>query len=149
FELVWDSNRASHLRELAPIARRVLLDDRQVVAATTTRPVGAELRGNVLFILSPAQGSLAMGGFQFGESDTFDAQPLQYIEKELDQLKKVRARAGLSAPDELLLSEDDEAIDLVLNRLAEQPWDIVHFAGHSVCADNGEVFLLLPGPDGP
>ena len=149
FELVWDSNRATHLRELAPIARRLLLDGRQIVGTPSTYPVGAELRGRVLFILSPAHGSLSIEGLRFGESDTFAAQELQYITKELDQLKAVRKKAGLCAPEELLFSEEDEPIDLVLDRLAEKPWDIVHFAGHSVCADNGEVFLLLPGGEGP
>jgi len=149
FELVWDNYRAMHLRELAPIARRLVLDDRQIVGKPSHRLVRKGSYSKVLFISSPAHGSLYIQGLRFGESETFKAAKLEFIQQELDQLKKIRADAKLPEPKELLLSENEKQIDLVLKTLAKKQWDIVHFAGHSVCANDGEVFLLLPGPQGP
>jgi len=149
FELVWDTNKNRHLRELAPIARRLLLDEREVIVGSGMRSTGSHLTGDVLFILSPADGSLSVSGSQFAGARTFEAQKLEHIKKELDDLKKARKGAGLAAPKELVLSPDANQNDLVKGRLQNGLWDIVHFAGHSVCADNGEVFLLLPGKEGP
>jgi hypothetical protein len=149
FELVWDGNREQHLRELAPVARRVLLNENQRINVPPAPAAEANVTGRVLFIRSPAHGSLAMEGRQFTGETTFNAKRLQYLGKEFSQLKRVRLAAQLAEPVQLQLSSNGATLDKVLEHLAAGPWDIVHFAGHSVCADDGNVFLLLPGSRGP
>jgi CHAT domain-containing protein len=102
-----------------------------------------------LFIRSQAHGSLVMEGRRFAGEAAFNAGHLSFIGEEIKQLKKARKAAQLAEPVVLTLSNRSAVVDDVLEKLAKGPWDIVHFAGHSVCADNGDVFLLLPGSRGP
>jgi hypothetical protein len=148
FELIWDDNREQHLRELAPVARRVLLTDSERIAFPVAA-TEANVTGRVLFIHSQAHGSLVMEGRRFAGEVAFAAGQLLSIAEEIKQLKKARRAAQLEEPVVLRLSNRNTVVDNVLDKLADGPWDIVHFAGHSVCADNGDVFLLLPGSRGP
>jgi hypothetical protein len=148
FELIWDANREQHLRELAPIARRVLLTESQVIALPED-VTEENVTGRVLFIRSQAHGSLVMEGRRFAGEAAFNAGHLSFVGEEIKQLKKARRAAQLAEPVVLTLSNRSTVVDDVLEKLAKGPWDIVHFAGHSVCADNGDVFLLLPGSRGP
>src|SRR5262249_41960361 len=149
FELVWDGNRERHLRELAPVARRVLLREDERVNILKVRPADAIATGRLLFIRSPAHGALLLEGRQFKTKPTFTAKQLRFLGEEIKSLRKVRKAADLVDPVELRLSNRGNAVKDVLERVADGPWDVVHFAGHSVCADDGEVFLLLPGKSGP
>lgn len=149
FELVWDCNRERHLRELAPVARRVLLREDERINMPRERPAEATLTGRVLFIRSPAHGALLLEGRQFGPNSTFTARELLFLSAEIKELREARKAAHLPKPVELPLSSRRKAAKDVLKKVADGPWDIVHFAGHSVCADGGEVFLLLPGSSGP
>jgi CHAT domain len=148
FELVWDGNRERHLRELAPVARRVLLRADERINMPWERPEEATVTGRVLFIRSPARGALLLEGRQFDHNSTFTARELLFLSEEIKKLRQARKAAHLPEPVELRLSSHRNAVEEVLEKVADGPWDIVHFAGHSVCADDGEVFLLLPGSQG-
>jgi CHAT domain-containing protein len=88
-------------------------------------------------------------GRQFDHNPTFTARELLFLSEEIKMLRKARKAAHLPEPVELRLSSRRNAAKDVLEKVADGPWDIVHFAGHSVYADDGEVFLLLPGSRGP
>jgi CHAT domain-containing protein len=149
FELVWDGKRERHLRELAPVARRVLLREEEQISIPRARPAEATLTGRVLFIRSPAHGTLRLDGYRFSNSPTFPTKQLLFLGEEIKKLRKVRKAAHLAEPVELRLSNRRNAVKDVIEKVGDGPWDIVHFAGHSVRADNGEVFLLLPGRSEP
>jgi hypothetical protein len=38
-----------------------------------------------------------------------------------------------------------DSVVTIEDAIGEGPWDIVHYCGHSVRADDGDVFLVLPG----
>jgi len=145
FEMLYDPNKKNFVRSLAPVARRVCLssESRTATALANTTP----LTGHVLFVKSDAHGryefSGPSGARMFGRLGALTA--------EFDAVAKSRADAGLAPPEELALTVGGTALTQLQQRLAAAPSDttpalqIIHYAGHSIRADDDTTYLILPG----
>jgi CHAT domain len=147
FDLVFDSDKNLFLRETAPVARRIFINDAAFLRKPGTTVRRTVLTGRVLFIRSDAHGSLQVPGRTFNKEQSFEVKRLQYLDDEYQGLVNAREKAGLSRPEFLDLHGHASPQEALLTRLEAGPWDIVHFAGHSVRDDSGEVLLLLPGAE--
>ena len=145
FEMLYDTNKANFVRSLAPVARRVCLssESRTAVALPNTKP----LTGHVLFVKSDAH-----GGYEFSGPDGARMfGHLRALKTEFDAVAKSRADAGRAPPEELALTVGGNAMTQLQERLEAAPCDktpalqIIHYAGHSIRADDDTTYLILPG----
>jgi hypothetical protein len=142
FELIRHPAANAFLREVSPIARRMLLDS----ANEFRQPPKSARDGDerVLFVGANVDGSLAVPGCTFDGSPTAKLGNLTGIDLEWQEIEK--AYAGSQRACERLDLLVGKPIDQLEAKLSEGRWDIVHFSGHSKCADDGKnVFLVLPG----
>src|SRR6185437_680915 len=63
----------------------------------------------------------------------------------LTLIKTARSEMKCSPPEKCLLETGDDSVNKLEAAIGNGPWDIVHFCGHSVRADDKEVFIVLPG----
>jgi hypothetical protein len=150
FELLYDTAKKEFVRALAPVARRICL---KTATMTATPLVSAQtFTGPVLFIKSDAHGSCVLPGTRFGGSPELVLSQLSSLDGEFAGAEA--GRAGVdpprARPDLLALSAGtDAAAALQHVLLPPSPGvaglQIVHFSGHSVQADDGSVYLILPG----
>jgi hypothetical protein len=150
FELLYDAAKQDFVRSLAPVARRICLK----AAAMTATPLASAqtFTGPVLFIRSDAHGSCLLPGTRFGGSPELVLAPLLSLDQEFASAETARAEAHPpgSPPDLVALAAGMDAVAALRAKLGPPPPDvpgpqIVHFAGHSVQADDGTVYLILPG----
>lgn len=152
FELLYDTAKQNFVRALAPVARRICLSP---TSRTATALAGAKsLLGPVLFVKSNAHGSHVLPGALFGGQPKLVLAPLLALNDEFEGVRAARAAARQTSrpPDLLELADGKDALtrlrDALLARSDGTPApQILHYAGHSVQADDGTVYLVLPGPD--
>jgi hypothetical protein len=150
FELLYDADKKDFVRSLAPVARRLCL---KATAMTATPLVSAQtFTGPVLFIKSDAHGSCVLPGARFGGDFELVLSQLQSLDKEFVHVEAARAEVDppRSPPDLLALTAGIDAVAALERKLRPTLPDlprpqIVHFAGHSIQADDGTVYLILPG----
>ena len=142
FELLYDTNKREFVRSLAPVARRIGLKE---VHRTATPLAGTRtFSGRLLFIKSNAHGLLEIPGTLFGGKPQLVLPELESLDEEFDKI--VRARVGMTT-DPLNLEAGVDcmgALERALQSAAGCVPEIVHFSGHSVQADDGSVYLILP-----
>jgi hypothetical protein len=145
FEMLYDPNKKNFVRSLAPVARRVCLSS----ASRTARVLAnrTPLIGHVLFVKSDAH-----GGYDFsGPSGARMFGRLGALKAEFDAVAKSRTDGGLAPPEELALTVGGTALTQLQQRLIAAPSDrtpalqIIHYAGHSIRADDDATYLILPG----
>jgi hypothetical protein len=149
FELLYDTVKKDFVRSLAPVARRICLKPASV---TSTPLVSTQtFTGPFLFVKSDAHGSFVMPGTRFGGNPELILSPLESLDEEFSGARSGRADAkpSLNPPILLELTSGAHAIEALQGALGRSPEvpeiQIVHFAGHSVQADDGSVYLILPG----
>jgi hypothetical protein len=147
FDLVFDCDKNLFLREAAPVARRIFINDAACLQKSGRAVRRSVLGGRVLFIRSDAYGSLQIPGRTFNKESSFEVRRLQHLDAEYQGLINARREAGLPEPEFLDLRGQASPQEALLTRLEDGPWDIVHFAGHSARDDSEEVLLLLPGAE--
>ncbi|MGP0089137.1 MAG: CHAT domain-containing protein [Xanthobacteraceae bacterium] len=150
FELLYDTSKNHFVRSLAPVARRICLHD----GSLTAKPLAnaKSLSGPLLFVKSNAHGSLVLRGNLFNGKARLVFPKLDALDAEFEGVQRARAEARSEAPAPIQLSLTAGQDTVTLLREAMLPQDgrtpqlqILHFAGHSVRADDGAVFLILPG----
>lgn len=142
-ELVATANNGEYLRSASPLARRVSVP---TVHYDPERAAGARGRKgpvNVLFILSNVDGSVSIPPHRFKGLDPFPLRELGHIRTECEQTTELYGRENVQVCD---LQVGANNFQTLTAAFAKGPYDIVHFAGHSVRSDQtGDVFLVLPG----
>jgi hypothetical protein len=103
--------------------------------------------GPMLFIKSDAHGLCDIPNVNGQPRSTFDR--LKSLDQELSIVEQARSRSGRSPVclADLLPGTDGHAIvaeALAPGSAGTSALQIVHFAGHSVQADDGTVYLILP-----
>ncbi|WP_207483959.1 CHAT domain-containing protein [Arenibaculum pallidiluteum] len=152
FELVYDRAKKDFVRALAPVARRICLHaDAWVAHAPEQRatPECQRLTDGVLFVASNAHGIGRVPGAYFNFRADLHLAPLKAIDLEAEALRRAREANMLDAPEIISLEPGMEADKRLRERLSGAAMSgvgIVHYAGHSVRADEHDrVFLVLPG----
>lgn len=144
FELVSTANAGEYLRDVHPIARKLV--PRQQHGDPDRGPAKDRGRRRVLFIVSDVDGLLQVTGRRFKGKDIASLRSLAHLQAELDQ---ARTLYGADEFEQVVLTPDQDNIDVISRALDGHTFDIVHFAGHSLRADGtGEVYLALPAPPG-
>jgi len=150
FELLYDTAKKEFIRSLAPVARRICLKDTTVTA--TPLASAQKFTGPLLFIKSDAHGSCVIPGTRFNGDPELVLPQLTWLDAEFAGAAAGRAEAEKRRPrpDLLELTAGTDAISLLEQALSRRSTDAsgpqsVHFAGHSVQADDGSVYLILPG----
>lgn len=149
FELLYDTNKGNFVRALAPIARRVCLNPESRTATVLHNT--KSLTEHVLFVKSDAHGTYEFSGSSFGGKQKLSLAPLKALIAEFDTVEKERVKAGRAPPELLALAIGGSASTQLKERLAASPSDttpmlqILHYAGHSIQADDGTIYLILPG----
>jgi len=150
FELLYDTAKRNFIRALAPVARRICLDP----ASRTAAPLVGEqpLSGPILFVKSDAHGSHALAGTLFSGSPKLLLSPLKELDNEFREVCAAYAAVdqGACALELLALTSGQDTITCLRNKLLPPSGgipmpQILHYAGHSVQADDGSVYLVLPG----
>ena len=153
FEAIWDRHRMKFLRDMAPMARQILLRPSEA----TVHPAGAlgmasapspstRHTGPLLVIQSnTGSGTLGVKGHTFDRAETRSFSRLPDLDEELTQIKAARTQRQLPPPVTCRLETGDDCASKLEEAVGKGPWDIVHFCGHSVKADDQEVFIVLPG----
>lgn len=148
FELLYDTAKMDFIRSLAPVARRMCLNAGSMIAAPLAS--AQTFTGPLLFIKSNAHGSCMIPGVRFGGEPELVLSPLESLDAEFDEVVAARAGANTRRSKPLLLeleagSDSLSALEQALQRSGGQKLEIIHFTGHSVQADDGNVYLILPG----
>ncbi|WP_024512244.1 CHAT domain-containing protein [Bradyrhizobium sp. ARR65] len=147
FELLYDTDKSDFIRSLAPVARRMCLNAASMIAAPLAS--AQTFTGPLLFIKSNAHGSYEIPGTRFKGDPELVLSPLESLDTEFEEVTAARAQAKTARSPPLLLeleagSDSLSALEKALQP-AGQSLEIVHFTGHSVQADDGNVYLILPG----
>jgi hypothetical protein len=141
FELVATANEGQYLRAVRPLARKLIVKEEHrdpnrglKACATNTR---------VLFIKADVSGALSVRNHKFKQKDSSLLKPLARLDEECREVRK------LYDPEQFLLLEllpGEDNVKKINQCLRDGPFDVVHFAGHSVRSDTTtQVFLALPG----
>jgi hypothetical protein len=151
FEVLRDSEKKQFIRQIAPLARRIMLPPGSEIvsaerarAASRTRP-DIRLTGPVLFIESDGRGTMIVGGHRFEGKPKFDVERIPNISEEFADINAAREQRQREPPTRCVLAYDGRARQQLERSVSSRNWDIIHYSGHSVRADDGEVFLVLPG----
>jgi hypothetical protein len=154
FEAMRDRARDKFVRDMSPLARRILLRPTESVVsangagAATTLSTTARLTGRMLLIQSDTgSGALRVGHHRFKGQEARSFSRLPDLAAEIEGIKQMRLDARLDAPEVCLLRIAEDNADTLEKALAVGPWDIVQYCGHSVRSDDGEVFLVIPGKE--
>lgn len=145
FELLYDSKKAEYIRSLAPVARRICLKSATLTATPLSQ--AQSFRGPMLFIKSDARGLCDIPNVNRQPRLMFEQ--LKSLDQELSIVQQARAKSNRSP---LCLADLPPGMDghaIVAEALAScatgaPALEIVHFAGHSIQADDGNVYLILP-----
>ncbi|MGH7069548.1 MAG: CHAT domain-containing protein [Acetobacteraceae bacterium] len=152
FELLYDPPKKDFVRALSPVARRIHLSPGAVIhkaSAEDSRP--QPLNGPVLFVQSDAHGKLVGSGITFRKSDELALDKLEGLEAELRGARSAwkRKNKPIRSIKLRVRSCHGDALKQLCRALSppdkELRPQILHFAGHSVCHDRGELYLVLPG----
>lgn len=143
FDLLYDAAKQAFVRSLAPVARRISLK----MAQRTAMPLASAktFDGRLLFIKSNASGSCEIPGTLFGGKSKLFLPSLESLDREFEGIRRVRDKLVTTMLD---LEAGDDCIDALEDALkpsAGPPLEIIQFSGHSVRADDGSVYLMLPG----
>lgn len=140
FEIISTRNRLEYLRFVYPVARR-LLPKQEHVDANRLRSTGRP-RQRVLFIVSNVAGFFEVPGLEFKTERRPSLRKLAHLESELAAVQGLYGDRLVP----LVLKAGQDNVARIRAALQEARFDIVHFAGHSLRADDeGQVFLALPG----
>lgn len=140
FELVATENKDEYLRYVYPLSRK--LSAREVHRSPDRLVADARHRRKVLFILSDVQGILSVPGQTFKGQSSLSLNPLKQLRTELNKVRKLYGAGNVTVLTLRRKRDNSAAIDRVFR---DEKFDIVHFAGHSLRADqNGQVYLVLP-----
>jgi CHAT domain-containing protein len=106
--------------------------------------------GPLLFIKSNAHGSCEIPGTRFSGEPELVLSPLESLDAEFKEVMAARAEANPPRSKPILLeleagSDSLSALQQALRPSGGQRLEIIHFTGHSVQADDGSVYLILPG----
>jgi hypothetical protein len=152
FEVIRDSNRAKYVRDMSPMARRILLSPSESTfgangtGAASGFSASTGLTGPLLVIQSnTGRGTLRVGRHTFLGAEARSFTRLPDLESELTLIDTARTQMNCSPPQKCLLETGDDSANKIEAAIGNGPWDIVHFCGHSVRADDKEVFIVLPG----
>jgi hypothetical protein len=153
FEAIWDRHRKKFIRDMSPMARQILLVPSEstfgasgALNGASTLSASNQLTGPLLVIKSnTGAGTLRVGRHTFRGAATRSFSRLPDLEKELTSIKTARAKVNCSPPAECVLETGEDSAAKIEAAIGNGPWDIVHFCGHSVRADDNEVFIVLPG----
>ena len=141
FELIQHPDRADFMRQVSPVARRVLLEPQQML-----RQIENESQADfnsVLYVLSDVEGVLSVRDCTFEKKETATFGRLMGLEEEWQAVEAAHTQAGRSCRK--LELRPGDAIG-ALQAEMQFGCDIVHYSGHSIRADDGkDVFLVLPG----
>jgi hypothetical protein len=148
FELLYDQPKENFVRFLSPVARRICLQKESLIA--TPLASAQSFSGPVLFVKSDAHGVQELPGVKFGGRPQLVLPKLAALDAEFEGIRTAREEAELPHPELLSLQAGPlDALAQLREKMAaplqDAPWQILHFAGHSVRADDGTVFLVLPG----
>lgn len=153
FEALRDRAKDKFVRAISPVARRIpleasetLVPDELSIPTGPSRPMRKRLIGPMLIIKSDSGlGTLRVQDhtFDFQDSQTFHRLP--DLDTEAKNIIEVRALHNRSATKLCALTPGKDNIDILESEVKRRKWEIVHYCGHSVRADNDEVFLVLPG----
>ncbi|MCK1481026.1 CHAT domain-containing protein [Bradyrhizobium sp. 197] len=149
FEAMRDPDRAKYIRDMSPMARRILLSPSELTFGEGTASefsASTRLTGPLLVIQSNSGlGTLRVGRHTFDGVEARSFTRLPDLARELTLVQAARTQMNLSPPETCLLEIGDDSANKLEAAIGDGPWDIVHFCGHSVRADDKEVFLVLPG----
>lgn len=143
FELVATENDGEYLRGVHPIVRK--LTPRQP-HRNPNRALRRDGAGNrVLLISAKVNGSMTIPGHLFKKRQPARLGPLNHLRDELRRVKSECKKRGIAVTSLSLAARNDN-LKKITSALQAGPFDVVHFAGHSVRSDTtGQVFLALPG----
>jgi hypothetical protein len=152
FEAIRDRNRAKYVRDMSPMARRILLSPSESTfgangpGAASGFSASTRLTGPLLVIQSDTGlGTLRVGRHTFDGVEARSFTRLPDLASELTLIKTARTQMSCSPPKKCLLETGDDSANKLEAAIGNGPWDVVHFCGHSVRADDKEVFIVLPG----
>jgi len=153
FEALRDRAKDRFIRSISPVARRILLDQSETLvsdfvrpAPKQSRPVRKSLTGPMLIIKSDSGlGTLQVEDHTFDRQDTQTFHRLPDLDTEVAGIIKARATNARAMTKLCPLRAGSDNIDVLEKAIKSRSWQIVHYCGHSVRADNHEVFLVLPG----
>jgi hypothetical protein len=153
FEALRDRVRDKFVRDMSPLARRIVLRPQQsTVAANAFPDVASVVAGKggdgvkVLVILSDTKtGILRVAHHTFHNKDSVSFKRILDLKDELENISKAWNGKQGSNLTARTLSTGQDSVSALEDAVGQGPWHIVHYCGHSVRADDGEVFLVLPG----
>jgi hypothetical protein len=156
FEALRDRVRDKFVRDMSPLARRIVLRPHQsTVAANEFPDVASVLAGKsgggvrVLVILSdPKTGVLRVAHHTFHNEEAVSFRRIPDLKAELENISKAWGGKQHSTLTACPLSTGEDSARVLEDAVRGGPWHIVHYCGHSIRADDGDVFLVLPG-NGP
>ncbi|SEF13979.1 CHAT domain-containing protein [Burkholderia sp. WP9] len=152
FEALRDCVRRKFVRDMSPLARRILLRPSQATVAeddaTSVLAAKKALTGRTLVIVSnPGRGTLSVGRHTFRRQEAQSFRRLPDLDAERSDISTARLARDLEEPAQCVLKTGEDSIARLEAAVGDGPWDIVHFCGHSVRADDDDVFLVLPGQE--
>jgi hypothetical protein len=139
FELIQHPDRVSFMRQISPIARRLILEPEQLIRRMGS--LSKDHFGSVLCVFSDVEGVFSVPSCTFGNDKKKRFGHLKGLEEEWQAINGAYSNSSTKC-EKLDLTSNDPIGDL--ERALEPGYDIVHYSGHSIRADNGEVFLVLP-----
>jgi hypothetical protein len=146
FEVIgYGPGNEEYMRYVAPIARKLSLKPAQVLRGIGPLN-GAEGRkqGAVLFISSDVSGFLSYNNKTFKGENPYRLGKLKHLDEEREEVLSAYGRNYVHPVD---LKDSADPVKAMTDALEQGPWDVIHFAGHSVQADGDrEVVLALPDP---
>jgi hypothetical protein len=145
FEVVaYGDGKDEYIRYAAPIARKLLLKPNEVLGdAEQPRLIERKNHRAVLFIMAAASGVLRVTNKTFDGKDCVLLRKLDHLGAERQAVLDVY---GLDQVHSVDLTNAADPVGEMTTALQQGPWDVIHFAGHSVQADQDrQVFLALPG----
>jgi hypothetical protein len=140
-ELVATANQNEYLRSVRPLARKLIVPECHINPDRALRACRPDCR--VLYIGSNVTGTLSVPGQTFKRQSSLFLRSLPKLKDELAMIRTLYPNGHLR---ELALVERQDNIKALRDAFRDGPFDVVHFAGHTVRADGtNQVYLALPG----
>jgi DNA-binding NarL/FixJ family response regulator len=147
FELVATENgkeymREEYLREIVPIVRKLTVKEQH---NDPDRPLTTRHNDGraVLFLKAPVQGALRVDGHYFKGQEVAKLEELKHLDREMHGVIEIYGENQVAMVD---LTKATDPVEAMRDAFKRGPYEVIHFAGHSVRSDVGnEVFLALPG----
>jgi hypothetical protein len=146
FEVIaYGLGNEKYIRYVAPIARKLSLKQEDVLRGIgSLNDTERRKQGAVLFICSDVSGFLSYNNKRFKGENPYRLGKLKHLDREREEVLNAHGHNYVHTVD--LTKSADPVRDLT-DALEQGPWDVIHFAGHSVQADGDrEVVLALPDP---